>query len=123
MTGKDWERLRTPVFFKGSRSPVVSQSRGLAVSQSRGLVVSLARHPVILSHSQSFSVFLSKSRASQQSRAPQPYLLQPAKQKKSEPPKREAPISILRDHYIIAVVDVPVYLTPVAVTVRFTVTV
>ena len=90
-----------------SRSPVVPQSRGPAVSLSRRPAVSWSRRPAVLlsrclvgappSLSQSFPVILSKSRAPHQSRAPQPYLLQPAKQKKSEPPKREAPKSILRD--------------------------
>ena len=76
-----YARLRTPentCVFRGlvvsqsrslvvssSRRPVVSQSRGPVVPRSRSLVVSLARFPAILSHSQSFPVFPSQSRASQ----------------------------------------------------------
>ena len=53
MAGNDWEQLRTPVFFKGSRSPEVSWSRSLAVLWSRWR----ATQPfsAILSLSQSFS--------------------------------------------------------------------
>ena len=98
-----------------SRCPEVSQSRGLAVPQSRGLVVLSSRwrasqpFSVFLSHSQSFSA----NRAPpSQSRAPQPFLQQPAKQKKSEPPKREAPKDRNINTYYNAQDTTPTYVTP-----------
>ena len=50
--------------------------RRLVVSQSRRPAVSLARHPAILSHSQTFSVFPSQSRALA-NRAPQLFSTEP----------------------------------------------
>ncbi len=85
MAENDWERLGTPVFFKGSRCLVVSWSRGPAVPWSCRLVVSSSRwratqsFSAVLSLSQSFS---SNRAPPSQSRATQPFLLQPATQKK-----------------------------------------